>query len=155
MDWKTARHDQPPETATTQRRRYQVTPAMTRSGSPRTGMSEAFALLEADEQMVRSLATRPEANGDPKIPAALACNLETPETNAQAHAGPNGRIWRAAERKEFAGRTAIGTSKPSGVSVWRSCNRVSPGYLSTFLAANTCFCLLFLYFLGVDLILLV
>ena len=90
--WTTARRDQPSETATTQRRRYQVTPAMTRSRSRRTGMSGAFALLEADEQIVRSLATEPKADGDPELPAALACDLETPETNAQAHAGPHGCI---------------------------------------------------------------
>ena len=115
--WTNARHDQPPETATTQRRWYQVTPAVTRSGSRRTGMSRAFALLEADDQFVRSLATGPEGDCDPKLPVALACDLETPETYAQAHAGPHGRIWGAAECKEFAGLTAVGTSKPAGVSV--------------------------------------
>ena len=49
VDWTTARHHHPPETTTTQRRRYQMSPAVTRSGSRRTGMSGAFALLEADE----------------------------------------------------------------------------------------------------------
>ena len=83
VDWTTARRDQPLETATTQRRRYQVSPAVTRSGSRRTGMSGAFALLEADEQMVRFLATGPEADGDPELPAALACDLETPGTYAR------------------------------------------------------------------------
>ena len=118
VDCATARHDQPLETATTQRRRYQVTPTVTRSGSRRTSMSGAFALLEADEKMVRSLATRPEADGDLKLPVALACDLETPETYAQAHAGPHGRIrGAAAERKEFTGLTAFGASKPAGVSV--------------------------------------
>ena len=106
VDWTTARPGQPPETATTQRRRYQVSPAVTRSGSRRTGMSGAFALLEADEKMVRSLATGPEADSDPELPAALACDLETPETSA--------RIGRVAERKEFAGLTAVGTSNWRG-----------------------------------------
>ena len=106
VDWTTARHDQSPETATTQRRRYQVTPAVTRSGSRRTGMSGAFALLEADEKIVRSLATGLEADGDPELPAALACNLETPGTHA--------RIWGAAERTEFAGLTVVGTSNWRG-----------------------------------------
>ena len=88
VDWTTTRHDQPPETATILRRRYQVTPAVTRSESRRTSMSGTCALLEADEQVVRSLATGPEADGDPELPAALACDIETPETYAQAHAGP-------------------------------------------------------------------
>ena len=90
VGWTIARHDEPPETATTQRRRHQVIPAATRSGSRRTGMSEAFALLEADEKVVRSLATEPEADGDPELPAALACDLETPEMYAKAHAGLTG-----------------------------------------------------------------
>ena len=117
VDWTTARHDQHPETVTIQLRRYQVTPAVTRSKSRRTGWLGAFALLEADEQIVRSLATGPEADSDPELPAALVYDLETPETYTQAHAGPHGRIWGAAERKELAGLTAVGTSKPAGVSM--------------------------------------
>ena len=113
VDWTTAVHNQLPETVTTQRRRYQVTPAVTKSGSWRTGMSEALALLEADEKMVRSLATGPEADGDPELPVAMYCDLETPQTYAKAHAGPHGRIWGAAERKEFAGLTVTGTFKPA------------------------------------------
>ena len=117
MTWTTAPRDQPPESATTQRRRYQVIPAVTRSGSRLTGMSGAFALLKADEKIVHSLATAPEAGGDLELPAVLPCDLETPETYAQAHPGPHGRIWGAAARKEFTGLTAIGTPKPAGVSV--------------------------------------
>ena len=105
-------------------------------------MSGAFALLE---EMVGSLATGPDADDDPELPTARACDLEASETYAQVHAGPHARIWGAAERKEFASLTAIGTSKPAGVSVWRSCNRVWSGSLSTFLEANTCFCLLFYF----------
>ena len=74
-------------------------------------------LLKTDEQIVRSLATRLEADGDLELPADLACDLETPQTCAQAHAGQHGRILGAVERKEFAGLIAIGTSKPAGVSV--------------------------------------
>ena len=59
VDRTTTRHDQLPETATTQQRQYQVTLAVTRSRSRRIGISGAFALLEADEKMVRSLATGP------------------------------------------------------------------------------------------------
>ena len=69
-------------------------------------MSGAFALLEADKQMVRSFATGPEADSDPELPAALACDLETP--------GTYGRIGGAAERKEFAGLTAVGASNWRG-----------------------------------------
>ena len=79
-------------------------------------MSGAFTLLEADEQLVPSLATGQEADGDPETPSALACDLKKLETYAQAHAGPDGRIWGAAERKGFARTTttAIGTVKPAG-----------------------------------------
>ena len=56
--------------------------------------------------MVRSLATGPEADSDTELPAALACDLETP--------GTYGRIGGAAERKEFAELTAVGTSNWRG-----------------------------------------
>ena len=68
-----------------------MTPAVTRSESRRTGMPGACALLESDKQVVRSLATGPEEDGDPEMPTALACDTETPETYAQAHAGPTSR----------------------------------------------------------------
>ena len=45
-------------------------------------------------------------DGDPELPAALAFDLETPGTYA--------RIWGAAERKEFAALTAIGTANWRG-----------------------------------------
>ena len=88
VDWTTAPHNQSTETATTQRRRYQVTPAVTRSGSRRTGMSGAFALLEADEQMIRSLATGPETDGDLELPATLPYDLDA--RNVRAHLGGGG-----------------------------------------------------------------
>ena len=102
-----------------------MTPVVTRSGSRRTGMSGAFALLEADEQMVRSLVTGPAADGDPEPPAALACDLKTPDAYVQAHAGPHGRIWGVAERKEFAGLKATGTFKPVGEEWQRRANIVT------------------------------
>ena len=77
-------------------------------------MSGAFALLEAKEKIVRSLATGPEADGDPELPVALDYDLETPGTYAQAHAGPHGRIWGATESKEFTELTATGTFKTAG-----------------------------------------
>ena len=112
IDWTTARNDHPPETATTQRRQYQVTPTVARSQAWRTGMSGAFALLKADGKMVRYLAIGPEAEDGHKLLAALACDLETPETYAQAHARPHGRVWGTAERMEFAGLTTTGMFKP-------------------------------------------
>ena len=51
-------------------------------------MFGALSLLEADEQMVRSLATGPEADGDPKLSAALACDLDA--RNVRAHLGRGG-----------------------------------------------------------------
>ena len=65
-----------------------MTPAVTRLGSRRTSMSGAFALLEADEQMVRSLATGPEADGDPELPAVSACDLDA--RNVRGHLGGGG-----------------------------------------------------------------
>ena len=38
--------------------------------------------------MVRSLATGPEADGDPELPATLACNLDA--RNVRAHLGGGG-----------------------------------------------------------------
>ena len=46
-----------------------------------------------------------------KNPAHL---LVTPETYAQAHAGPHSRIWTEAERKEFEGLSAVGTFVEEG-----------------------------------------
>ena len=88
VDWTTVHHNQTPETATTQRRWYQVTPAVTRSRSRRTGLSGAFALLEADEQIIRSLATGPEVDGDLELPATLPCDLDA--RNVRAHLGGGG-----------------------------------------------------------------
>ena len=102
VDWTTTRHNQPPETATTQRRWYQVTPTVTRSGSRRIRMSGAFALLEADEQMVRSLAS------------GFSLRLgDATNVRAGTH-GTTLAYLEAAERKDFAGLTATGTFKPAG-----------------------------------------
>ena len=106
VDWTTAHLYQPAETATTQRRRYQVSPAVTKSGSRRTGMSGAFALLQADDQMVRSLATGSETDGDLEMPTALACDLETP--------GTYGRIRGAAERKSLPDLQRLGRVTDGG-----------------------------------------
>ena len=43
-----------------------------------------------------------------ELPAGPAHLMETPETYAQAHAGPHDRIWAKAERKEEEGLSAVG-----------------------------------------------
>ena len=40
---------------------------------------------------------------DGELPAGPAHLLVTPETYAQAHAGPHSRIWTEAESKKFEG----------------------------------------------------
>ena len=86
-----------------QQQRYRVTPAVTRSKS-RTqppGVSRTFTLLAAEEGIARTLAQPDTVFCDSEeLPAGPAYLLETPETYAQAHAGPHGRIWAKAERKE-------------------------------------------------------
>ena len=72
VDWTTDHHHQRPEVTTTQQRRIQVTPAVTSSGSRRNGVSGAFAMLDADEEVIRNLATGPEADGDPEMTVVLA-----------------------------------------------------------------------------------
>ena len=99
----------------TRRQAYEVTPAMTRSGSRSSsrhdGVSGAFAALTTGEETVRTL---DEDNGG--LPAGPAHLLVTPETYAQAHAGPHSRIWTEAESKEFEGLLAVGTFAEEGVT---------------------------------------
>ena len=107
-DWQVRR------TATaTRRQAYEVTPAMTRSGSRSSsrqdGVSGAFAALTMGEETVRTL-----DKDDGELPAGPAHLLVTPETYAQAHAGPHSRIWTKAESKEFEGLLAVGTFVEEG-----------------------------------------
>ena len=92
----------------TRRQAYEVTPAMTRSrsrsSSRHDGVSGAFAALITGEETVRTL-----DENDAELPAGPAHLLVTPETCAQAHAGPHSRIWTEAESKEFEGLSAVGT----------------------------------------------
>ena len=92
----------------TRRQAYEVTPAMTRSrsrsSSRHDGVSGAFAALTTGEDTVRTL-----DDDDGELPAGPAHLLVTPETYAQAHAGPHSRIWTEAESKEFEGLSAVGT----------------------------------------------
>ena len=97
----------------TRRQACEVTPAMTRSrsrsSSRHDGVSGAFAALTTGEETVRTL---DEDNGE--LPAGAAHLLVTPETYAQAHAGPHSRIWTEAEGKEFEGLSAVGTFVEEG-----------------------------------------
>ena len=100
-----------------QQQRYRVTPAVTRSRSREQppGVSRTFTLLAAEEDIARTLALPDAVFCDSeKLPAGPAHLLETPETYAQAHAGPYGRIWAKAERKEVEGLSAVGTFVEEG-----------------------------------------
>ena len=101
-------------TATATRRQgYEVTPAMTRSrsrsSSRHDGVSGALAALTTREETVRTL-----DEDDGELPASPAYLLVTPETYAQANAGPHSRIWTEAESKEFEGLSAVRTFVKEG-----------------------------------------
>ena len=97
----------------THRQSYEVTPAMTRSGSQSSarqdGVSGAFAAGTMGEETVGTL-----DEDDGELPAGPAHLLMTPETYAQAHAVPHSRIWMEAESKEFEGLLAVGTFVEEG-----------------------------------------
>ena len=99
----------------TRRQAYEVTPAMTRSGSRSSsrhgGVSGAFAALTRGEETVRTL---DEDNGE--LPTGPAHLLVTSETYAQAHAGPHSRIWTEVESNELEGLLAVGTFVEEGVT---------------------------------------
>ena len=100
-----------------QQQRYRVTPAVTRSRSREQppGVSRTFTLLAAEKNIARTPA-QPDAVfcDSEELPAGPAHLLETPETYAQAHAGPYGRIWAKAERKEVEGLSAVGAFMEEG-----------------------------------------
>ena len=102
-----------------QQQRYRVTPAVTRSRSRSRkqppGVSRTFTLLAAEEDIARTL-TQPDAAfcDSEELAAGPAHLLETPEMYAQAQAGPYGRIWAKAERKEMEGISAVGTFVEEG-----------------------------------------
>ena len=100
-----------------QRQRYRVTPVVTRSRSREQppGESRTFTLLAAEDDIARTLAQSDEVFCESEeLPAGPAHLLETPETYAQAHAGPHHRIWAKAERKEVEGLSAVGTFMEEG-----------------------------------------
>ncbi|CAM9684646.1 unnamed protein product [Ascophyllum nodosum] len=86
-----------------------MTRSGSRSSSRQDGVSGAFAALTMGEETVRTL-----DKDDGELPAGPAHLLVTPETYAQAHAGPHSRIWTKAESKEFEGLLAVGTFVEEG-----------------------------------------
>ena len=75
----------------------------------------AFTVLSAKESIHAAIATSTASDSDsPEVPTCPTCDLETPATHAQAHAGPHSNIWRAAEDKEFGGLRAVGAFKELG-----------------------------------------
>lgn len=87
-----------------------MTRAVTRSQSrSRRGPHGAFALLAADEQITRSLSGPAIDIDDPELPDALASELPTPTTYAEAISGSHGRLWDQAMRKEFSGLSGSNT----------------------------------------------
>ena len=68
--------------------------------------------LIREESTGTAIATSAAPHSDsPELPTCPACDLETPDTYAQAHAGPHSKIWREAEDKELGGLRAVGTSE--------------------------------------------
>ena len=68
---------------------------------------------------------------DEELPAGPAHLLVTPETYAQAHAGPHSRIWTEAERTEFEGLSAVGSFVEAGGTEQRGANIVSAKWVYT------------------------
>ena len=75
----------------------------------------AFTVLSAKESIHAAIATSTAPDSDSSgLPTCPTCDLETPATHAQAHAGPHSNIWWAAEDKEFGGLRAVGTFEELG-----------------------------------------
>ena len=102
-----------------QSRRHTITPAVTRSAA-RTQLgvgdqSGAFTGLSEKESIGAAIVTSAAPHSDSsELPTCPTCDLETPATHAQAHAGPHSKIWRAVDDKEFDGLRAVGTFEELG-----------------------------------------
>ena len=84
-----------------QSRRHTVTPAVTRSAArAQLGVGDqpgAFKVLSAKESISAAIATSAAPHSDSlELPTCPTCDLETPATHAQAHAGSHSKIWGAA-----------------------------------------------------------
>ena len=66
-----------------------ITPAVTRSRAKREGLRPGmFALMVIQEDIARSIAELSLSDVvEQELPSELACDLETPETYVQVHAG--------------------------------------------------------------------
>ena len=100
-------------------RLHTVTPVVTRSAArTKLGVGDqpgTFTVLSGKESISAAIATSAAPNSDsPELPTCPTCDLETPATHTQAHAGPHSKIWRAAEDKEFGGLRAVGTFEELG-----------------------------------------
>ena len=93
-----------------------MTPAVTRCRAKRDGLRPGmFALMATQEDIARSIAKlSPPDVVEQELPTDLACDLETPETYVQAHAGPNSGIWTEGEGKELRDLNATGTFEAAG-----------------------------------------
>ena len=75
----------------------------------------AFTVLSAKGSIRAAIFISAAPHSDsPELPTCPTCDLETPATHAQAHAGPNCKILRVAEDKEFGGLRAVGTFEELG-----------------------------------------
>ena len=93
-----------------------VTPAVTRSRAKRDGLWPGmFALMATQEDIARSIAelSLPDV-AEKELPSELTCDMETPETYAQAHTGPHRDIWTRAEAEELRGLNVTGTFEAPG-----------------------------------------
>ena len=84
-----------------QSRPHTVTPAVTRSAARAQlgvgGQPGAFTVLSTKESISAAIATSAAPHSDsPELPTCPTCDLETPATHAQAHAGSHSKIWGAA-----------------------------------------------------------
>ena len=104
-----------------------VTPAVTTSRAKRDGLrSGMFALMATQKDIARSIAElSPPDVVEQELPSELACDLETPETYVQAHAGPHSGIWTEAEGKELRSLNGTGTFEAAGSEQQRGTNMVS------------------------------
>ena len=70
--------------------------------------SEAFTVSSAKESISAAVATSAAPHSDsPELPTCPTCDLETPVTHAQAHAGPHSKIWGAARAPASADGAAL------------------------------------------------
>ena len=71
-----------------------MTPTVTRSRAKRDGLRPGMlAIMATQEDIARSIVMLPPPDVvEQELPSELACDLETPDTYAQAHAGPHSGI---------------------------------------------------------------